>query len=860
MQEASKDRTDKQGRCSIVLGEKKPDYLRVEVRKKGFVPVRLAWRQLEAGTGIPNQYTLALERGTSIGGIIHDQQGKPIKAASVYLLVPGGNEVERVAIWDHEEKTDADGRWQCDIVPSKLDDVWIRLAHPDYISDEMYGKTPKPPIEKLRDMTGVMVMKKGLSVSGLVLDSNGQPIEGASVAQGSDRHGSHYPSTKTNSDGHFVFKNSKPGEMILTIQASGYSPDLKQITVHQGMQPIEFRLDSRHTIRGRIIDTTGNPVVGAFVAADNWRGHRSLMWRVDTDVEGRFQWDDAPADEVLIDMGKQHYMSVRKYGMSSSEQEYVITMHSELKIRGKVFNAETNDLIPKFKLVPGIDWGDGRAILWEQRRAKTFSQGHYETTFTYPRYAHMIRIEADGYKPGISRPFGSDEGEVVFDFKLEKGMGPTGIVHLPNGKPAAGAEVILCTSSQGTSIRNGRNPRKRDSQFVETKEDGRFSFPAQTDVYAIVVLHNDGYVEVTDKELAESPELTLQSWARVEGKLLIGKDPGTDESVRLGLDRPYDRNAPRIYHDYSTVTDNNGNFAFERVPPGKARISRLIRISERRSLYTHSTSVETRAGETISVTIGGTGRPVTGRINIPDYLNGKFDWQHTDYGLRVNSPENPYRQLGFRFEGDGSFRIDDVPAGDYYLYVHAYEPPVDSRALRGNRIGLLSHHFTVSEMPNGRSDESLDLGILELEVIGKSDFAPSLVGKPLLDLSSMKIDFAPTQAKGTVLVCFFDMEQRPSRNCIMQLSKKVKELKAKDIIILTVQASKVEQAKLDEWAKENNIPFPVGMVQGNEEQTRFAWGVKSLPWLILTDKKHIVRAEGFSISELEEKITTLKEK
>jgi hypothetical protein len=50
------------------------------------------------------------------------------------------------------------------------------------------------------------------------------------------------------------------------------------------------------------------------------------------------------------------------------------------------------------------------------------------------------------------------------------------------------------------------------------------------------------------------------------------------------------------------------------------------------------------------------------------------------------------------------------------------------------------------------------------------------------------------------------------------------------------------------------------MIEGDEEKTRFNWGVRSLPWLIMTDKKHIVQAEGFGINELDEKITTLREK
>jgi hypothetical protein len=44
------------------------------------------------------------------------------------------------------------------------------------------------------------------------------------------------------------------------------------------------------------------------------------------------------------------------------------------------------------------------------------------------------------------------------------------------------------------------------------------------------------------------------------------------------------------------------------------------------------------------------------------------------------------------------------------------------------------------------------------------------------------------------------------------------------------------------------------MVPGDAEKTRLAWGVRSLPWLILTDQKRIVRAEGFALAELDARI------
>ena len=136
-----------------------------------------------------------------------------------------------------------------------------------------------------------------------------------------------------------------------------------------------------------------------------------------------------------------------------------------------------------------------------------------------------------------------------------------------------------------------------------------------------------------------------------------------------------------------------------------------------------------------------------------------------------------------------------------------------------------------------------------------------LIGKPIPNMDKIKIDIDQEQTKGKMmLICFFDMKQRPSRNCLMQLSKRAQELKEKDIAVVVIQASKIDKSTLDEWVKEQNIPFVVRMIEAEDEKTRFTWGIKSLPWLILTDKEHIVTAEGFSIGELDERITKLTEK
>ena len=111
-----------------------------------------------------------------------------------------------------------------------------------------------------------------------------------------------------------------------------------------------------------------------------------------------------------------------------------------------------------------------------------------------------------------------------------------------------------------------------------------------------------------------------------------------------------------------------------------------------------------------------------------------------------------------------------------------------------------------------------------------------------------------------ILVCFWDMEQRPSRNCIIRLAKQAEQLKQKGVTVVTVQASKVDENALNKWIKNYNIPFSVGMVGSDIEKTHFAWGVRSLPWLILTNPQHIVRAEDFSLAELDAKISAISQK
>jgi len=185
---------------------------------------------------------------------------------------------------------------------------------------------------------------------------------------------------------------------------------------------------------------------------------------------------------------------------------------------------------------------------------------------------------------------------------------------------------------------------------------------------------------------------------------------------------------------------------------------------------------------------------------------------------------------------EGKFTIENVCAGSINIHVIKTD------------VKLSSPMFCRTYAKGGATDIKI--------ILSQGQRQPEpLVGKPLPGIKDFGIAISAADAKDKVfLVCLFDMNQRPSRNCLLQLSTRAKELMAKDVIVVAVQASKIDGVVLNEWAEKNNIPFTIGMIQCDEEKIRFAWGIRSLPWLILADNEHTIISEGFSVAELDEKL------
>jgi hypothetical protein len=131
--------------------------------------------------------------------------------------------------------------------------------------------------------------------------------------------------------------------------------------------------------------------------------------------------------------------------------------------------------------------------------------------------------------------------------------------------------------------------------------------------------------------------------------------------------------------------------------------------------YSHSQRATFRAGEVTELALGGNGRPVSGKLQAPAGLKGTVDWNFAIVELTGQPRAQSYCTA---VRPDGSFRIEDIPPGEYRLRIELNAPNQD-RIGEGATIGQLLQQITVSNAADPSVDRAQDLGVLILKEPGK---------------------------------------------------------------------------------------------------------------------------------------------
>ncbi|HVY70222.1 MAG TPA: M56 family metallopeptidase [Verrucomicrobiae bacterium] len=467
---------------------------------EGYVAKAAEWRPSE-NDPVPGYHAIKLARGTAVGGFVKDEQGKGIAGATVRLrmfVTPDDfNQRERLATAGRAKAavTDASGHWVCNNAPSDTGLFEIMVQHPQFLektfatdcSDDHFAETSGLiACADLSAQTAVLVLKRGWEVGGRVVDLAGKPVAGARVFLGSNE--SQPKLTQySDDDGRFLFQNAMPRLDTVTVQARGFAPGLQTVKYAAARPELLFRLGPPGVIKGRILDSQGQPLEQAIVTARNtyWKGDVTLEWETITDAEGRFAWTSAPTNEVNLVVCKSGFINTNVYlKPNGPEQEVRLTedltarKRAQLGFHGQVVDAVTKEPIDEFRvtLATGYWMGTNSQTRTMERHwdlnSIRGSDGGYSVSWGVGEGwggFRFIKIDAKGYLSAISGPLEKDIARAV-NFELKPGHGPRGIVTLPDGQPAAGVEIGLVSEVNHLELHQGRFSRFGEyrPQFTRT--------------------------------------------------------------------------------------------------------------------------------------------------------------------------------------------------------------------------------------------------------------------------------------------------------------------------------------------------------------------------------------------------------
>ena len=182
---------------------------------------------------------------------------------------------------------------------------------------------------------------------------------------------------------------------------------------------METTLGPPRTIQGRVIDRDGKAIPGIQVAVVFWRSRHTLDWKAETGTDGRFCWEDAPREGVWINARGAGFIGAENQVVPATEAETVIKLARTLFVNGAAIDFRTRTRIDSFTLTPGTETPDGSVTYWDKSRSRRMRGGRFEFRFAEAaENGHLLKIEAEGYATGISRPIADVEQDVRIEVEL----------------------------------------------------------------------------------------------------------------------------------------------------------------------------------------------------------------------------------------------------------------------------------------------------------------------------------------------------------------------------------------------------------------------------------------------------------
>jgi RNA polymerase sigma factor (sigma-70 family) len=617
-------------------------------------------------------------------------------------------------------------------------------------------QTVNHPFAAARQQKTQPAQKTG-AITGSVVDSEGQPVSGAKVWGGFSQRP--FAQDTTDELGQFALDRIAAPPFV-TVIADGYAADQQEVDPTNTPGPLLFRLSPVRPLEVRLVDESGQGIAGERLFLQEWWGRPGTLGQHlerQTDLDGRLVWLSPPRGELQLSFGKAGYRYSRTNKVTADGEEHVIVLHPVATVTGSVTDAETGTPVASFKLTPGHSqpWNPADPVPMWDYRSRPCSNGVY-TAVIEEEQVPYLRIEAEGYETTETEVRLTNGVQAVRDFRLKRTKEANsirGTVLQPDGNPAAGVEVALCTATvgvmlQGTAFEPGAFGNIDRSQWPDyrrrTDAQGLFSFDPKPGAHTVVAVGPAGLGRVRCFDFSKAMEIRLQSWGHIAGSVRTRYGRWVDRQVHWQPTGNLTRWMTLFYKSggFSARSDAAGEFTLEHIPPGDGRVAMDDGPG---TTPVWSPSIQVNQGETVQVQIGGMGRPVTGKMvappgieilswsnqvtlaqlhvewdayQVPKELTGnaverwKLEFEDTEAGRTWFRDQYSYE---FKVGIDGSFAISEVLPGKYRLFVNVGQGYLGSgSASRNSSPGdpqIAQTAMKVAVLPAaGDSEAPIDLG------------------------------------------------------------------------------------------------------------------------------------------------------
>lgn len=294
------------------------------------------WRQI-VDLGDPARLELRLPSASGVRGRIVDASRRPLEDVYVAAIPKAGGDALLTGTGWTSTRSDSTGRFELRN---------IRTDIPHLLFARQVGRATHLALLEDRDVGDVVLGAPSL-LEGQVVDAAGHGLRGARArlqwldAEDQEEWDSSFRTwrrrhAQADDEGRFGFADLAPGRYRLDVTVIGRTgPPSKEVELGaNSVHRTELVVPAGHTLAGRVVDPSGEPVVNAYIGAHSKAYEHWHNLSVRTDAAGQFTLADLPSGAWSLivngswdDREPDRYVAARKLELEipvEGSQEFVL--------------------------------------------------------------------------------------------------------------------------------------------------------------------------------------------------------------------------------------------------------------------------------------------------------------------------------------------------------------------------------------------------------------------------------------------------------------------------------------------------------------------------------------------------------